>query len=409
MAGPRRVVVTGIGLTSPIGNNLDEATAALTSGRHGIRRMDAWDSVKNLFTRLGAPAEGANLDFPRKRIRTMGRVAVLATYATDQALAQSGLPRERLGEPDVGIAYGSTAGSSFEQERWVGVLVRNGGLEGLGSLDYVKFMSHTCAANLGIDLGITGRVISTCSACVSGSQAVGAGFEQVRHGPVNVMICGGAEELHFSSAAIFDLLYATSTKYNTDPDGAPRPFDAARDGLVVGEGACTLVLEELEHAKKRGAPILAEVLGYATNCDGTHITSPSSRGMAAVMKQALADAHLRPDQIGYVNAHATGTEVGDIAESLATMEVFGDRVPVSSTKSFTGHTLGACGSLESAFCISMIRGGWMAYNRTFEQRDERCAPLDFVKGGVREGKIDIAMNNNFAFGGINTSLIFGRV
>jgi 3-oxoacyl-[acyl-carrier-protein] synthase II len=404
----KRVAVTGIGLSCPIGNDLAEASAALKSGRHGIRHMAEWNEVKNLFTRLGAPVSGVDLNFPRKRVRTMGRVAILATYATDQALAQAGLPRERLGQSDVGVAYGSTAGSSAEQERWVSSLVRSGGLEGLGSLDYVKFMSHTCAANLGIDLGVTGRVISTCSACVSGSQAVGAGFEQVRSGAVNVMICGGAEELHFTSAAIFDLLYATSTKYNSDPDRAPRPFDAARDGLVVGEGACTLILEEWEHAQKRGAAVLAEVLGYATNCDGTHITSPSSRGMAAVMRQALADARVDATRIDYVNAHATGTEVGDIAESLATMEVFGDRVPVSSTKSFTGHTLGACGALESAFCIAMIREGWMAYNRTLEARDERCAPLDFVRGQPREGRVTIAMNNNFAFGGINTSLIFGR-
>jgi 3-oxoacyl-[acyl-carrier-protein] synthase II len=279
----------------------------------------------------------------------------------------------------------------------------------LGSLDYVKFMSHTCAANLGIDLGVTGRVISTCSACVSGSQAVGAGFEAIRAGAANVMICGGAEELHFTSAAIFDLLYAASTKYNDDPDRSPRPFDKDRDGLVVGEGACTLVLEDYDHAIARGARPVAEILSYATNCDGTHITSPSSAGMAAVMKRALRDAGLGPDRVGYVNAHGTGTEVGDIAESQATMEVFGDGVPVSSTKSFTGHTLGACGALESAFCIAMMNGGWMAHNRTLVTRDDRCAPLDLIRDAPRAKTLDVVMNNNFAFGGINTSLILGRI
>jgi 3-oxoacyl-[acyl-carrier-protein] synthase II len=405
----RRVVVTGIGLVSPIGGNLDEAAGALKAGRHGIRTMKEWDSVKGLFTRLGAPALGVPEKFSRKRTRTMGRVSILAMVATDQAIAEAQLGPERLREPDVGIAYGSTNGSNREQEMWVGALIRNGGIEGIGSLDYVKFMSHTCAANLGIDLGITGRVISTCSACVSGSQAVGAGFEAIRAGVANVMICGGAEELHFTGAAIFDLLYAASTKYNTTPERAPRPFDRDRDGLVVGEGACTLVLEDLEHARARGATPLAEVVAYATNCDGTHITSPSSKGMMSVMQRSLANAGLAPNQIGYINAHATGTEVGDIAESQATMELFGDRVPVSSTKSFTGHTLGACGALESAFCIAMLRDGWMAPNRTLEARDDRCAPLDLITGGPREGKLELVMNNNFAFGGINTSLILGRV
>ena len=222
------------------------------------------------------------------------------------------------------------------------------------------------------------------------------------------MVCGGAEELHFTHAAIFDLLYAASTRSNDSPDRSPRPFDRDRDGLVVGEGACTLVLEDAEHARRRGKKALAEILSYATNCDGTHITNPSSAGMAAAMRRALDDGGMGPERIDYVNAHGTGTEVGDIAESLATMELFGDRTPVSSTKSFTGHTLGACGAMESAFCIAMLNEGWMAHNRTLEVRDERCAPLDFIMGGPRAGKLEVVMNNNFAFGGINTSLIIGR-
>jgi 3-oxoacyl-[acyl-carrier-protein] synthase II len=401
-------VVTGIGLVSPIGADLRTAARALQAGQHGIRPMKEWEHVSGLFTRLGAPAVGVPDSFPRKRIRTMGRVSILAMTATDHAVADAGLAAERLRESDVGIAYGSTHGSCVEQERWVGALLRNGGLKGLNSLDYVKFMSHTCAANLGIDLGVTGRVISTCSACVSGSQAIGAGYEAIKSGIANVMVCGGAEELHFTGAAIFDLLYAASTKYNDSPDRSPRPFDRDRDGLVVGEGACTLILEDYEHARARGKTPVAEILSYATNCDGSHITSPSSVGMAAVMRRALADAGLGPEVIDYVNAHGTGTEVGDIAESAATMDLFGDGVPVSSTKSFTGHTLGACGALESAFCIAMLNEGWMAHNRTLEVRDDRCAPLDLITGGPREAKLEVAMNNNFAFGGINTSLIFAR-
>lgn len=408
MSARPRVVVTGVGLASPIGNDLPTVSAALRSGTHGIRRMPEWDGVRDLFTRLGAPVRDLSLSFPRKLVRTMGRVSLLATHATEQAVAQAGLSRERLHEPDVSVAYGSTAGSAAEQERWCASLVRNGGLSGLGSLDYVKFMSHTCAANLGIYFQITGRIVSTCAACVSGSQAIGAGFELIRAGHANVALCGGAEELHFTSAAIFDLLYATSKKYNDDPAGAPRPFDADRDGLVVGEGACTLVLESLDHARARGAQPLLEVLGYATNCDGQHVTNPSTRGMALVMRAALADARVPAEAIGYVNAHATGTEVGDIAESHATAELFGDRVPVSSTKGFSGHTLGACGALETAFCMVMMAEGWLAPNRNLVNVDPRCAPLDYVRGAARQASVEITMNNNFAFGGINTSLVLGR-
>jgi 3-oxoacyl-[acyl-carrier-protein] synthase II len=270
-------------------------------------------------------------------------------------------------------------------------------------------MSHTCAVNLALFYGVRGRVITTCSACVSSSQAIGSGYETIKAGIEEVMICGGAEELHFMHAVVFDIMFATSRRYNDRPDLSPRPFDADRDGLVVGEGAGTLVLESYDRARARGAHIHAEVLGYATNCDGKHVTSPSSEGMAGAMRLALEDAQLAPERIGYINAHATATEVGDIAESIATHEVFGPRVPVSSTKGFTAHTLGACGAIEAAFCIAMLNEGWLAPNRTLDHVDTRCAPLDYIRGAPREARVSFAMSNNFAFGGINTSLIFGRV
>jgi 3-oxoacyl-[acyl-carrier-protein] synthase II len=406
----RRVVVTGIGLASPIGNDLAAASDALRSDRHGIRRQAGWEQVRDMDTRLGADVRDLDLSrYPRKKSRTMGRVSLLATYATEQAVKEAGLDEELLRSGQVGLAYGSTHGSSSENEAWCRSLFANQGLRGLTSTMFLKFMSHTCAANLALYYGIRGRIITTCSACVSGSQAIGYGYETIRAGMEEVMICGGAEELHFMHAGVFDIMFATSRKYNDRPGDSPRPFDAARDGLVVGEGAGTLVLESYERAKARGAHIHSEVLGYATNCDGTHVTSPSSDGMAAAMRLALKDAELSPDRIQYINAHATATEVGDIAESTATNQVFGSRVPVSSTKGFTGHTLGACGAIESAFCIAMMNEGWLAPNRTLADVDPRCAPLDYIGRSPRDGRISIAMTNNFAFGGLNTSLIFGKV
>jgi 3-oxoacyl-[acyl-carrier-protein] synthase II len=222
-----------------------------------------------------------------------------------------------------------------------------------------------------------------------------------------VMVAGGAEELHAVNAAVFDIMFATS-KRNHEPERTPRPFDRDRDGLVVGEGAGTLVLEALEHAEARGARIYAEIAGFGTNGDGTHITNPDVRGMQRVMELALGDAGLAADDIGYVNAHGTATEAGDIAESMATHRVFGDCAPISSLKSYLGHTLGAGGALEAWMTVMMLREDWFAPTVNLETPDPRCAPLDYIRGGPRSLRAVHAMSNNFAFGGVNTSLIFRR-
>jgi 3-oxoacyl-[acyl-carrier-protein] synthase II len=399
-----RVVITGIGLATPIGHSLRAASGALREDRHAIVKMPEWDAIEHLNTRLGAPITNLALSYPRKKVRTMGRVSLLSLHASEQAIAEAGIDEAMLTSGRVGVAYGSTAGSSSVNEEWCRRMFVSRGLGGLSSTDYIKFMSHTCAANLAIYYGLTGRVISTCSACVSSSQAIGAGYETIRAGVQDVMLVGGAEELHFSHAAIFDIMFAASRR-NDEPELTPRPFDQARDGLVIGEGAGTLVLESYEHARARGAHIFAELLGYGTNCDGTHVTNPSAAGMAGAMRLALRDARLDASRIDYVNAHATATEVGDIAESRATAEVLGANVPVSSTKSFTGHTLGACGAIEAAFCIAMMQEGWLAPNRTLDTVDERCARLDYIGKEPRSARPRITMSNNFAFGGINTSLI----
>jgi 3-oxoacyl-[acyl-carrier-protein] synthase II len=221
------------------------------------------------------------------------------------------------------------------------------------------------------------------------------------------MIAGGAEELCPTEAAVFDTLYATSTR-NDSPELSPRPFDRDRDGLVIGEGACTLILENRDHALERGANIYAEILGFGTNSDGEHVTQPSPETMQVAIELSLADAGLKPEEIGYVCAHGTATERGDIAESQATQAVFGSDISISSLKSYMGHTLGACGALESWLAIEMMNHDWFAPTINLDNVDPRCAALNYIQGNGREIHTDYVMNNNFAFGGINTSLVFGR-
>jgi len=401
-----RVVITGLGLASPIGNDLDAVSQALREGRHGIARVPEWEHIDGLEARLAGRVEGVDGSrWPRQARRSMGRVGLLAAEATDDAIRDAGLGAELLASGRVGLAYGSTHGSSEELERFCRTVFCKETFRGVSSASYLRFMSHTCAANLAHLYGIRGRIITTCSACVSASQAVGYGYETIRAGAQEVMICGGAEELHYVHAGIFDVMQVTSTRFDGEPGSSPRPFDRERDGLVVGEGGGTVVLESLERAQARGAKVYGEIAGYGTNCDGTHVTSPSADGMEQAMRLALADARLDASAVHYVNAHATGTEVGDVQESLATYAVFGDDVPVSSTKGFTGHTLGACGTIELAFCLAMMRDGFLAPSRNLDELDPECAKLQYVTGEARSAQPRTVMTNNFAFGGINTALI----
>jgi 3-oxoacyl-[acyl-carrier-protein] synthase II len=401
-----RVVVTGASGVTSLGNTWADIKENMLAGKNGVRVMEDWKTIDGLNCVLAAPVIDFEVPshYKRKQIRAMGRVAKLATVATEQALEAAGLlGSEVLSSGRTGIAYGSCFGSSQAVLDLAGIFYENA-VRKLNATTYVKAMSHTCAVNLALFFGVTGRMIPTSSACTSSSQGIGYAYESIKNGYQDVMIAGGAEELCPSQTAVFDTLYAT-TQQNDTPHLTPRPFDKDRDGLVIGEGASTLVLESLEHATARGANILAELVGFGTNCDATHITQPAAVTMQKAIELALEDAALSPDDIGFVSAHGTATDRGDIAESEATNAVFGERIPVSSLKSYFGHTLGACGALEAWLGIHMMNEGIFLPTLNLTEVDERCAKLDYITKPTTL-ECPYFMSNNFAFGGVNTSLVF---
>lgn len=405
----QRVVVTGMGGITALGEDWPSIRAAMAAGKTGVRHMPEWERFTGVHTRLAAPVDGFSVEgiYPRKKLRTMGRVAQLAVYATDRALASANLTDSPLlGSGRVGVAYGSSFGTP---DAVLGFyeLKMHGASKNLSATNYIRMMGHTTCVNITLFYGITGRIIPTSCACTSGSQAIGYAAEAIRMGKADIMLAGGAEELDVTDAASFGTLFPTSTR-NHAPHTTPRPYDRDRDGLVIGEGAATLVLESYEHARARGATIYAELVGFGTNADGDHATQPNAQTMEVALRLALADAGLPPESIGFVSGHGTATEGGDIAESQATHAVFGGTVPIHSLKSYFGHSLGACGSMEAWLGIEMLREGWFCPTANLQQVDPRCAPLDYVIGSPRLVAIDHLMSNNFAFGGMNTSLIFRR-
>ncbi len=406
----RRVVVTGMGGITALGNSWPEIRARLARGETAIRYLPEWERFSGINTRLAAPVVGFSVDdlYPRKKTRTMGPVAKMAVRATELALTDAGL----LGDAVIcsgrtGISYGSSFGSPAPVMAFA-ELMKDGQSKTLNATSYIQMMSHTAAVNIGLFFGITGRVIPTSSACTSGSQGIGYAYEAIRWGKADVMVAGGADELDVTESAVFDTLYATSTR-NDRPETTPRPYDRDRDGLVIGEGAVTLILEERERALARGATIYAEIIGFACNSDGNHVTQPQASTMQVALSEALADAGLPAQEIGFVSGHGTATEWGDIAETAATQAVLGSAAPIHSLKSYFGHSLGACGAMEAWLGIEMMRAQWFPPTANLDNVDERCAELDYLMGSARHLDIAHLMSNNFAFGGINTSIIFKRV
>ncbi|MGR5543783.1 beta-ketoacyl-ACP synthase [Vibrio sp. PNB22_2_2] len=405
----RRVVVTGMSGVTAFGNDWSAVEPKLRDCQNATQYMPSYEQYDGLNTKLAAPVTDFELPkhYKRKQVRGMGRVSKLATVATENALSQAGLiGNDVLTNGQTGIAYGSSTGSTDAIGAF-GVMLNDKTTKAITATTYVQMMPHTTAVNVGLFFGLKGRVIPTSSACTSGSQAIGYAYEAIKHGYQTVMVAGGAEELCPTESAVFDTLFATSLK-NDAPKSTPRPYDTERDGLVIGEGAGTLVLEEYEHAVARGAKIYAEIIGFASNCDAAHVTQPQMETMQICMEMALQNAGISADQIDYVSAHGTATDRGDIAESNATANALG-KVPISSLKSYFGHTLGACGAIEAWLSLEMMHGGWFNPTLNLENLDSQCGDLDYISGQGRELNVKYLMSNNFAFGGINTSIIFKKI
>jgi 3-oxoacyl-[acyl-carrier-protein] synthase II len=405
----KRVVVTGMSGITSLGETSDQIFEQFAQGKSGIRYMPDWEIYSDLRSKLGGPVESFTVPkhFNRKVTRGMGRVALMSVVCAEKALEDAGLlNNDILKSGETGVAFGSSAGS-VDAVREFGSMLIDNNMNQMNATTYIRMMSHTSAVNMTIYFGLKGLTLPTSSACTSGSMAIGQAYEAIKYGKQTVMIAGGAEELSAAGSAVFDVLLATSMQ-NDRPEVTPRPFDANRDGLVVGEGAGCLILEEYEHAKKRGATIHAEIIGYGSNTDGQHVTRPDSEMMGRCMQFALKDAQLTAADIDYVNAHGTSTDQGDIAESQATAQILGKK-PISSLKSYFGHTLGACGAIEAWLSIEMMHRKQLVPTLNLDQIDSACGDLDYIVSGMRSAETQIIMSNNFAFGGINTSLIFKRV
>lgn len=405
----RRVVVTGMAGITAHGTDWDQIRPRLQEGKNAVVYMTEWDRFADMRTRLAAPITDFRQPehYPRKKIRSMGRVAMMSTRATELALERAGL----LNDPEIqtgntGVAYGSSSGSTDAIKDFGAMLIKESSSV-MNSTSYIRMMSHTAAVNIGVFFNLSGRLIATSTACTSGSQGIGFAYEAIKFGMQDMMVCGGGEELCPTQSAVFDTLFATSNM-NDSPSLTPRPYDKARDGLVIGEGACTFILEELEHARARGATIHAEVVGFGTNTDGLHVTQPEMDTMARAMQLALDDAGIPASEVGYVSGHGTATDRGDIAETRATEKIFKRTVPISSLKSYYGHTLGACGATEAWLSIEMMNCDWYAPTINLSDIDPECGELDYITDMHRQMKNEYIMNNNFAFGGINTSIIFRR-
>jgi len=407
-----RVAITGIGIMSPLGLSLDELLMAIRTNQSGVRPMDTWaDPSLGIKTRVAAPvASFEDQSIDRKLRRTMSRVALLSMKSTQQALADSNLPTEAIKSERMGISFGSSFGGTSTIEEFFRGYQKHGVLsEGVVSTTFLKVMPHTCAANIAISFGIPGRIIASCVACASSTQAIGYGFEAIQWGLVDRMVCGGAEELTPTVAAIFDVLNATSTGYHDRPNETPKPFDVNRDGIVVGEGAGTFILENMDQAQARGAKIYAEVLGFYSNNDATHMTNPSVEGLVNCMQGALQNAGLKASEIDYINAHAAGTAAGDRAELLSIAKVFGPETPVSSMKGHVGHLMGAAGVVEAAACMGMFQDQALYPTLNFESAGEDGDKVRLLRGQAQSAAVRTILKNSFAFGGVNASLIIQSI
>ena len=404
-AAQRRVVVTGLGIVSPLGNDADAVSAALRAGRSGIRFMPEYAELGLRSQVAGACDIDLDALIDRKQKRFEGDAAAYAHVAMQQAMVDAGLDAASISQPRVGVIAGSGGGSP-EWQIATGDLMREKGVRKVGPYMVPRTMCSTVSAALATAFAIKGVSYSLSAACATSAHCIGAAADLIRHGAQDIVFAGGGEELHWGMTCQFDAMGALSTHFNETPAVASRPYDAARDGFVIGSGGGMLVLEDYEHAKARGARIHAELLGYGVTSDGADMVAPSGEGAVRCMKMAMAGIDRRID---YLNTHGTSTPLGDVTELAAVREAFGDAVPpLSSTKALSGHSLGAASVHEAIYCLLMMRDGFMAASHHIDVLDERCEGFPILRQ-TRDAQLDTVMSNSFGFGGTNATLVFGRI
>lgn len=409
-----RVVITGVGAISPFGSGVDALCEGLYANRSGITNVgNLWkETVTDLLCEVGGaiPVDLNERQIPRELRRNMGRTSILACLSAQEAVRMAGWNEEHLLSGEYGVSFASTTGSSQSLFDFTSRMIEAKSLSSIKSGTFFQIMSHTAAANIACYFNIKGRVMAPNCACSSAAQSIGLGYESIRYGLQKGMLCGGAEELHVTTGATFDLLQAASVHYNNCPEQTPRPFDRDRDGTVCAEGSGVLILESEASARQRGVPILGEIVGFSTFSSGEHISRVAEKELIVGIHQLFERTGIAPAEVGYINAHGTGTLLGDSAESRALEKVFsikGYHPYVSSLKGHLGHTLGASAALELIVCLEMLNRGRLIPTKNLHNPDPNCGRLNYLQEFI-DNKVNLIMKDCFAFGGINSILLLRR-
>jgi len=401
----KRVVITGLGIVSSIGNNAKEVTDSLREGRSGIEFSQEYADLGFRSHVHGPVRIDTKEHINRKALRFMGDAAAFNYIAMQQAIDDSGLPEDQVSNPRTGIIVGSGGGSN-ENIVIATDTLREKGLKKIGPYMVTRTMASTTSACLSTEFKIKGVNYSISSACATSAHCIGNAMEQIQLGKQDIVFAGGGEELHWSMTDLFDAMGALSSKYNDAPETASRPYDVTRDGFVIAGGGGCVVVEELEHAKARGAKIYAEITGYGATSDGYNMVAPSGEGAIRCMQQAMATVDAPVD---YINAHGTSTPAGDLKELEAVKAVFGDKVPaINSTKSLTGHALGAAGVNEAIYSLLMQQEGFISATANVNELEPEAEGVPIVRERQDDVTLDTVMSNSFGFGGTNATLVFSR-
>ncbi len=401
----KRVVITGMGVVSCLGNDVDTVLDALKNGRSGVRVKDDYREMGLKSQIAGQIDIDPKAHVDRKDLRFMSMAAVYGYVAMQQAITDARLEHHQVSNPRTGIIMGS---GGISGEKFVESIdtLRNKGVRKMGPYRVTQIMSSTVAACLATPFEIKGLNICISSACATSAHCIGAAVEQIQLGKHDILFAGGAEEEHWSMVSMFDSMGALSSKYNDTPEIASRPYDASRDGFVMSCGGGCFVVEELEHARRRGAKIYAEIVGYGATSDGFDMVAPSGEGAVRCMRQAMETTE---GSIDYINTHGTSTPVGDVKEIQAIREVFGDHAPpISSTKSLSGHSLGAAGVHEALYSILMMHNDFIAGSANIDTLDPEVADMPIATQRIDNVRLERVMSNSFGFGGTNATLVFQR-